>query len=95
MYLLFSFYQIVINANRSDKILPKSVKYRYKYLIRLRAMFLRKDVWGNDIQENDVQYFLAYNAEFRNYLKTLLKGTAIFAIAMFIKAAYFITIIYF
>ncbi len=93
-YVLFSIYQLVINSVRSDKILPKSVKYRHKYSLRIRAMIFPKDTWSNDIQENDMEYFLEYNAEFRTYLKILLKGTVIFAIAMFLQAAYFIGIMY-
>ena len=95
IYLLYSIYLIAKSDILSEKLLPREVKYRYKFPLRLKAMFLKSSSWENEIHCDDKTYFINFNENYRNYLRSLSKVTIIFIIVMFLQAAYLILITYF
>ncbi len=75
IYLLSVLYLTFRWEIKSGKALPKDVKYRYSYLIRLKAMIFNYHSWHKHIQENDISYFIEFNTTYNKYVKSLLKST--------------------
>ena len=94
VYVLFMFYATFKSGILSEKTLPKEVKYKYKLLLRFKAMFFQQEYWVDSVQENDAHYFFEFNKKYRNYLKSLIKATVIYFLVLFFQFSYLILIQY-
>ena len=72
--MVFSIYTIYSSA----KLLPDNVKYKYKLIIRAKAMFISATRYKENIEEKDIDFFIAYNKSYKSYLLKLIVSFIVF-----------------
>lgn len=77
----------IYNIHCSSKLLPESIKQKYKYNLRAKAMFISATRWKQEFEENDIPYFISYNKKYRNYLLNIFLSLIVFNVI-------FVSIIY-
>lgn len=79
-YFLFVIIYSIHHIYSSSKILPEIVKQKYKFNVRAKAMFISATHWKHEFKDDDLNYFVEFNKNYRGYLLRLLISLVVFNI---------------